>query len=172
MTNMRYGEKTPDEMCNELELLHEVEFHDMAEIELWNIVSAISEAQEGLGDAVKECLFEATKLVLGGTPYDRPDSNGQFSTKEQLDGLLADPTTSFRAMISNLAISCSKTGELKRLLTGSGLTLQERTVIVLHYIHGKSEYESALMTGDADTGAILWSALVKIGRTLQRSKRR
>ena len=75
-------------------------------------------------------------------------------------------------MINNLAISCSKTGELKRLLTGSGLTLQERTVIVLHYIHGKSEYESALMTGDADTGTILWSALVKIGRTLQRSKRR
>ena len=169
---MRYGEKTPDEMCNELELLHEVEFHDMAEIELWNIVSSILEAHAELGDAVREWLFEVTKLVLGETPYDRPDSNGQFSTKEQLDGLLADPTTSFRAMINNLAISCSKTGELKRLLTGSGLTLQERTVIVLHYIHGKSEYESALMTGDADTGAILWSALVKIGRTLQRSKRR
>lgn len=167
---MRYREKTPDEICIELEFMHEAELHDMAEIELWNIVSAISEAHADLGDAVREWFSETAKIVLGETPYDTSCGNGQFPTEAQLDGLLADPARPFKAITNNLAISCNKTGEFKRLLTSSGLTLQERTVVVLYYIHGKSEYESGVITGYADTGGILWSALVKIGNTLQKDK--
>ncbi len=168
---MRYGENATDEMCNELELLHEVELHDMAEIELWDIVSAISEAQEELGDAVKKWLFEATKTVLGEPPYDTSCGNGQFPSKGHLDGLLADPAGAFKAITNNLTISCNKTGEFKRLLINSGLTLQERTVVVLHYMHGKSELELSIITGYGDATGMLWTALVKIGHMLRNNKK-
>lgn len=41
--------------------------------------------------------------------------------------------------------------------------LQERTVVVLYYIHGKPEYETGTMTVYEDTEDILWNVLVKIG---------
>lgn len=169
---MRYREKTPDEIYNDLDAMREVEIHDMAEAELWEIVSAISEAHENLGDAVRDWLSETLKTILGEIPYDMSGENGPVPSEGLLDGLLSDPSGALKVIADNAAIFSIKAGEFKRLLASSGLTLQERTVVVLHYIHGKSDHESSIMTGYEDTEGILWTALVKIGHMLWHDKRR
>lgn len=170
---MNFIEVNPDEMGDILDAMRELEAHDIAEAELCKIVSVISEAHASLGDAVRDWFSEITKTVLGETPYDAsiPNADRESPSDGLFDGLLSDPGRAFHAVTDNLALSSSKTGEFKSLLTGSGLTLQERTVVVLHYIHGKSEYESGAMTGYEDTEGILWTALVKIGHVIQHDKR-
>ncbi len=167
---MRYRKKTLDEICDTLDAMREVDIHDMANAELWKIVTAISEAHRNLGDAVRDWFSEITKTILGEIPYDMPVGNGQFPSDGLLDGLLADPAGAFRAIMYNLAHSISKTREFKRILTNSGLTLQERTVVVLHYIHGKSELELGVITGYTNAAGTLWTAIVKIGHMLRNAK--
>ena len=57
------------------------------------------------------------------------------------------------------------------MLINSGLTLQERTVVVLYYMHGKSELELSIITGYGDATGMLWTALVKIGHMLRNNKK-
>lgn len=168
---MHYIERTPDEICDELDAMYEMEAHDIAEVELWEIAGAISEAHENLGNAVRDWLSETAKIALGEIPYGMSAGNRQFPSDGLLDGLLANPIRAFKAITDNLPLSSSKTGEFKWLLTCSGLTLQERTAVVLRYMHRKSEHEISSITGYGDAEGILWASLVKIGKTILHDKK-
>jgi hypothetical protein len=159
---MNIRKKTLDEICDKMDFIHEAEIHDMAEIELCKIVSTILESGRNLCNAAKNWLFELIKGILSETPYDMSYGNGQLLPI----GLLPDSDKGLKSIAQNLNIYIRKTLEFKRLLIDSGLTLQERTVVVLRYIHNKSEYESDIITEYEDTEAILWTALIKIGHTL------
>ena len=153
---MNHSEKISDKFC-----------HDIAEIELCKIVYEISESYRKLGDAVRDLFTETTKAILSETPSDMSHGNEQLPP----NGILPDSGMDFREVAENLTIYIANTGELRSMLTNSGLTLQERTVVVQHYIRWKPGYETGTMTEYENAEDILWNALVKIGDVVRHDEK-
>lgn len=118
---------------------------------------------ETLLDKISDFLREDAKRAAGVTCYNNP---GKITgtTPDLYDGILADTTNTKTHVIEvfhewNMAV-----GKFSQLIHHADFTPQERTVLILKYLDGKSANEIMAETGYPDTNRLINNAESKTAK--------
>lgn len=139
------------------------------DIMLRRIASSIFAAQQDAVQAFEAWLAEEAKVILGAVPYDGLDRKCQRPPEYVCDGLLADLSGKKNNVSHAMIQSDAWARFLDHIFTQSGLTPQERTVMVRRYIE-KIEDNQVIgaIDGYTDANALFKAAIEKVSRTMEK----
>lgn len=119
-----------------------------------------AEALEELLDKVTDYLKEYAKHKAGATCYNITNVPAYIS-QDLFDGLLADKKNTLERMADAYDTWDNAVNNFSQVIHDKNLTPQERTVLALKYLDGKTANEIMTATGYANVDALLNSAKAK-----------